>query len=196
MADETNGAPDVETVQLAAPEDGAPQTGDTNDTDALLNDGGMKALESERRARRLAEKELKALRDVEQKRADAEKSELQKAVERAERAEKLASDAERRAIASAEGVPAKYLTGATPEEWQASAAEYKADLAAAIAAAGQPKQVAPRAEGVQGNTGTPVTTSAGQLTGDDVKRMYAAKDYDGINKARTEGRLNNILGAN
>lgn len=192
MADETNGAPDVETVQLAAPEDGAPQTGDTNDTDAPLNDGGMKALESERRARRLAEKELKALRDVEQKRADAEKSELQKAVERAERAEKLASDAERRAFAAAQGIPADLLTGATPDDWQASADALKAFQQAAA----PQRQVAPRAEGVQGNTGTPVTTSAGQLTGDDVKRMYAAKDYDGINKARTEGRLNNILGAN
>jgi len=33
-----------------------------------------------------------------------------------------------------------------------------------------------------------------QLTEQDVKRLYAAKDYDAIEKARSEGRLNDVLG--
>lgn len=33
-----------------------------------------------------------------------------------------------------------------------------------------------------------------QLTNQDVERMYAAKDYEGIEKARAEGRLNDVLG--
>lgn len=37
-------------------------------------------------------------------------------------------------------------------------------------------------------------TGASQLTETDVQRMYAAKDYDGIEKARQEGRLNTVLG--
>lgn len=33
-----------------------------------------------------------------------------------------------------------------------------------------------------------------QLSEQDVKRLYAAKDYDAIEKARQEGRLNDVLG--
>ena len=37
--------------------------------------------------------------------------------------------------------------------------------------------------------------TAGQLSQEDVKRLYAERKYDEIEKARAEGRLNSILGA-
>lgn len=58
---------------------------------------------------------------------NAQKTELQKALERAEAAEKRANTAEfeslRSRVASAKGVPASALTGATEEELSASADE-------------------------------------------------------------------------
>lgn len=39
-------------------------------------------------------------------------------------------------------------------------------------------------------------STASQLTQEDVKRMYAAGDHEGIAKAREDGRLNQLLGAN
>lgn len=38
-------------------------------------------------------------------------------------------------------------------------------------------------------------TTAGQLTKEDLQRMYAAGDHDGIEKARQEGRFNQLTGA-
>ena len=72
---------------------------------------------------------------------DRDKSELQKANERAEQAERKALEAEQRAaekereflvsqIAAAKKVPAKYLQGATAEELEASADEFLADIQA------------------------------------------------------------------
>lgn len=45
----------------------------------------------------------------------------------------------------------------------------------------------------QGSSGGGPAAPA-QLTKADVERMYAAKDYAGIEKARVEGRLNDVLG--
>jgi hypothetical protein len=45
----------------------------------------------------------------------------------------------------------------------------------------------------QGSSGSGPTTPA-QLSEADVKAMYAAKDYEGIEKARAEGRLSGLLG--
>lgn len=187
--------PDVQDVtpaeEVGAVVDEAPTSrGETNDGDVPLGEGGVKALRAERERAKRLESELRAFREAEQQRAEAEKSELQKAQERAERAEQAAQAAERRAFAASAGIPENLLTGATPEEWQASA-----DALIAFRGAQQQRH-APAAEGVQGNTGQPVTTTAGQLSQADVQKMYAAKDYDGINKARAEGRLNTILGIN
>lgn len=81
---------------------------------------------------------------------EANKTELQKANDRAAAAEKKAADAERKAFAASKGIPASLIRGTTEQEWEASAAE-------ALAWKGeQPKAaVAPPAKG-QGNVGTDV----------------------------------------
>jgi hypothetical protein len=75
-------------------------------------------------------------------------------------------------------------------------------IAAAIAEAVQanprlgaaPGTRLPAPNPAQGSSGSGPATPA-QLSEADVKAMYAAKDYAGIEKARAEGRLNSLLGA-
>lgn len=119
---------------------------------------------------------------------EAAKSNEQKLAERLTAAEKRAADAERASFAAEKGVPASFIHGSTPEEWEASAAE-------ALTWKGvTPKlPVAPSADG-QGRVGVPVSAGAAQLSKDDVSKLYAEKKYDEIEKARIEGRLASILG--
>lgn len=149
-------------------------------------DWKAKSREWERRA-----KENKAAADKLAEIEEANKTEAQKLAERLAAAEAKAQAAESRAlrsdIAREGGVPPELLQGDTEEAMRAS-------LAALLAFKGERRMAMPPAEGVQGNTGRPIGAGTDQLTQDDVKRMYAAKDYDGIEKARTEGRLNAVLG--
>ncbi|AOT23132.1 scaffolding protein [Mycobacterium phage Taquito] len=100
---------------------------DAGKNDEALGEGGEKALKAEREARRKAERDLAAARAELQKIEDAKKSELQKALERAQEAEKRAEQAElaalRQKIANREGkkVPVSALTGTTEEELTAQA---------------------------------------------------------------------------
>lgn len=128
--------PDTDTTQEnittdATLEAGADTTAETKqapeDPGGELGDAGKKAIDSEREARKAAEKQLrdaqKALKEFE----DRDKTELQKAVERANEAEKRATAAEftalRNKVAADKGVPASSLTGATEDEMNASADE-------------------------------------------------------------------------
>lgn len=120
---------------------------------------------------------------------DAAKTDLQREKERAEKAEARALEADRKAFAATKGIPANLITGATEADWEAAAA-------AALEWRGMvpPKlPPAPSAEG-QGKVGEPVGASATQLSDADVKKLYAEKRYDEIEKARAEGRLNSVLG--
>lgn len=72
----------------------------------------------------------------------------------------------------------------------------KTDLAALLArkphlgkAAGARMPAPNPAQGSSGNG----TSKPGQLSQADVKRMYAAKDYEGITKAKAEGRLSDLM---
>ncbi len=82
---------------------------------------------------------------------EANKTELEKLTEQLATAQREATAAKREAFAATKGVPASLVTGKTPEEWAASAAE-------ALAWKGAPTKppAAPPAEGVQGNVGKPV----------------------------------------
>ena len=86
---------------------------------------------------------------------EAAKSDLEKANERAEKAERLAAEATTKAlrseIAQAKGVPAALLTGSTEDELNASA-----DALIAFRGGAPKPPAAPPAEGVQGNVGKPV----------------------------------------
>lgn len=117
---------DTTTVDPTTTETAAAKTDDTP-TPGDLGDGGKNAIAAEREARKQAERQLrdtqKALKEYE----DRDKSELQKALERAEAAEKQAAAAQfsamRTKVAAAKGVPASSLTGTTEEELNASADE-------------------------------------------------------------------------
>lgn len=76
-------------------------------------------------------------------------------------------------------------------------ASIKSDLADLLARkphlGKSPTNRAPAPNPAQGSSANGATEPT-QLTQADVQRMYAAKDYDGIEKAREEGRLNTVLG--
>lgn len=100
-----------------------------------LGDGGKKALDAERKARRNAEKELKELRSKVQEIEDKDKSEnerLQSQVaELTKRAEAAEATVDRFEVAAAKGLTpaqARRLVGSTKEELEADADEMRAEL--------------------------------------------------------------------
>lgn len=124
---------------------------------------------------------------------EANKTEAQKLADRLAAAEAKVAESELKAIraevAQAKGVPAALLTGSNVDELTAAAD-------ALIAFRGEVPQklpVAPSASGL-GKVGEPVGAGAPQLTGDDMKRMYAEKKYDEIAAAQAAGRFNTLLG--
>jgi Domain of unknown function (DUF4355) len=106
--------------------------------DEPLGDGGKRALDRERKARRDAEaklKELEPLAKAAQDKADAEKTELQKTTEAltAERDARAKAETAllRHEVAIEKGVPSKlvrFLMGGTKEEVEASADALLAEL--------------------------------------------------------------------
>jgi hypothetical protein len=128
-----------------------------------LGDGGKKALDAERKARKLAETELARFRKAEQDKADADKSELQKAAEAREAAEKRAAEAELRVlrleVAQDKGLTAaqaKRLVGADREELEADADDL---LASFPAPKGDEPRKGPKPDPSQGSKGEPKTRS-------------------------------------
>lgn len=95
--------------------------------DSDLGDAGKAALTAEREARKAAERQMRELQKALKEYEDKDKSELQRALERAEAAERAAAEASQTAlrtrIAAAKGVPASSLVGTTEEELTASADE-------------------------------------------------------------------------
>ncbi|WNT44326.1 scaffolding protein [Microbacterium phage Mabodamaca] len=92
-----------------------------------------KALTAAREAEKAAKRQVTAYEAAEQERADADKTELQKAIERAEKAEKAAKDAARNAVLAKSGLPEElygFITGETDE----AIAEQIAKLSAAVTA--------------------------------------------------------------
>lgn len=108
-----------------------------------------------------------------------------------------------RAAAAAAGDPSalldstsflKSLEGIDPTDTAAVQAAIETAVTAnpRLGNAAGPRTPAPNP--AQGNSGSgPVTP--GQLSEADVKRLYANKQYDEIEKARSEGRLTTVLGA-
>lgn len=180
MADQTNPAP-AAPEQPQEPAAAAPEV-------EPLGDGGKAALAAERKARRDADAQLKALQAKLQEFEDRDKSELEKLQARLAAAEKQATEATLKAlradVAQAKGVPAGLLSGSTEEELNASAD-------ALLAFRGETAKVpaAPSAAG-QGNVGKPVSTGVQQLTRGELDGMTPEQ----ITQAKAEGRLNALLG--
>jgi hypothetical protein len=117
-ADGTSATPpasdDATSSSTATPPAGATPAGDGGTEEEHGRDAHMppevrKALQSEREARRNAERELKRYVDAERQRADAEKTEVQRQTDRAEAAEKRIATLEReglaRTVAAEAGIP-------------------------------------------------------------------------------------------
>lgn len=113
---------------------------------------------------------------------EAQKTELQKAIDKAEAAEKRAAELEAKSVrsdvAAAKGVPANLLSGTTQEELEASAD-------ALLAFRGEK----PKPDFGGGDRGGDVGSKKGQLTHEDVKRMTPQE----ITQARKDGRLEDLL---
>jgi hypothetical protein len=117
---------------------------------------------------------------------EAQKTELQKAQDRAEAAERRASDAEaarlKASTAARFGVPEELLAGSTAEELESSAERL-------IAFKG-PQPTAPSPDG-QGAVGVPISSQTKQITSlDELSKLSPAE----VNQARREGRLDSLLG--
>jgi hypothetical protein len=114
------------------------ETKGKDDTDAKseeLGDGGKRALESERRARRAAESRLKELESKVKESEDAEKTELERlqgqVADLTKKAEAAQATADRFEVAAAKGLSlaqARRLVGSTKEELEQDADEMRSEL--------------------------------------------------------------------
>lgn len=154
-----------------------------------LGDGGKAALAAERKARRDADAQLKALQSKLAEFEDRDKSELEKLQTRLAAAEKSATEATLKAlradVAQAKGVPAGLLSGSTEDELNAAAD-------ALLAFRGKPAS-APPAAGTQGNTGTPIGagTVSEQLHQQIDAATKAGRHAEAISLKRQLSALNN-----
>ena len=126
---------------------------------------------------------------------ESQKTELQKAADKAAAAEAKATELELRAlraeVAASKGVPVGLLSGSNEEELIASAD-------ALIAYRGEQASASEQATtdfGAGGRGGDVGTEKVRQLSKEDVEQLYRDKKFDDIEKARSEGRLANLLGA-
>lgn len=179
----------VNTTEAPTPNASETPAPDAKPTDTPVPDTGDKDWQAEaekwKSFARKHEEQAKANADK-AKRLDeleeSQKSELQKAADRAAAAEARAAEVEVRAtraeIAAAKGVPAALLSGTTAEELEASAdalLEFRSQ--------------APKPDFGGGDRGKDVA-GLKQVTESELNSMTPAQ----INTARAEGRLNAILG--
>lgn len=144
--------------------DDQPDAQDAATAPDTLGEAGLKALEAERAKRKAAERELRELRPLAAKAAELEerdKTEMQRANERAEAAEKraaaLETEALRTRIGRDAGLPPEFasrLQGVTEEELAADAAELV-------------KHLAPAGQGTPLTTKPLATLSLGATTPDE-----------------------------
>lgn len=156
-----------------------------------LGDAGLKALQSERDARKKAEDDLKSLR---QQIEDAQKTAEQKAAEALASAQSAASEATAKAlryeVAAEKGLDLAFaarLTGSTKEELEADADALMALIPKAPEVPATPP-AGPTVPGQQpGGAQTPAL-----VTQSDIDALAAAGKYDEINRLRREGRLSHL----
>lgn len=175
--------PTVNATETDAPDETTEQA--EPDLAAELARWKTQARQNEARAKANADK-AKRFDEIE----EANKTELQKAAERAEAAEKRAAEAERRAlltdVAARTKVPAKYLTGETVEELEQSATDFQNDIATLAKPAG------PRAGGADftGGAGKP-TIYTRELIAEKTAAdpTWYAAHRDDILLAQQQGRI-------
>ena len=142
----------------------------------------VKTLAAQKESLKELREKAKRLDEIE----EANKTELQKALDRAEAAEKAASTAEsarlRASIAAKHGVPEALLSGSTEEALE--------EAAAALLAFKGTQPVAPSPDG-QGAQGIPLPGQAKQITSEDELKQLSPKEQL---EARRDGRLDKLLG--
>lgn len=164
MADDTTTTPPEASATGTAQEDPTfrpatptvPQGAQREGDEGKLGDGGLKALQAERQARREAEQRLKELEPLAQKYRefeDSQKTEVQRLNERLSAAEQRAQKAEltglRIQVAAAAGLTpeqAARLQGGTREELEADASALKELFAPAPTSADRPAVRTPVAQ--------------------------------------------------
>lgn len=176
MTDTTETVEEVtpaETVATDAPAETPDLSAEAEKWKAIARKNEQRAKENADKAKRFDEFE------------EAQKTEQQRLVERAERAEQALAAAEvgrlRASIAAKHGVPEALLFGSTEEQLEEAAATL-------LAFKGTPPST-PSSDG-QGRQGEPVSDGVKQLTREDLKSM----SDDEIDKARTTGQLNTLMG--
>lgn len=144
-----------------------PAKDDDPKQDPNLGDAGKRALDSERKARREAEKQLTEMKTRLEELEGAGKSELQKLTEQLAAANKRADDAEAKVlrfeVATEKGVKPRWLSGANREELEAAADEYLADHPPATGTpppTGQPAKPVEELKGGSDPTTEPVDVKA------------------------------------
>lgn len=161
MADDTS---TTETAPGAATAPDQPPTAPEPPADQL-GDGGKKALDEERRARRAAEAELAKYRKAEQAKADADKSEAERRAAAEQRAQEADLRATRMEVAFTKGLTpaqAKRLVGSTREELEADADEVLKDFPVAPVTPPQPKTPKPDpGQGARSSAGAGGSVAAG-----------------------------------
>lgn len=189
MSDTDTTAPATDQPQAArAPVEPAPTpTNPTPAPEATLGDGGKKALDAERSARRAAEKAAaEALAKVKQF-EDRDKTELEKLTDQISKAKAEADQARAEAlrlrVAAESGLPAdlhEFLVGNDEEDLRSKAQK----LMAATAAATDPRRPAPDpTQGAKPGSGD------GQITKADLARMTPQQIVD----AQNAGRLDDLM---
>lgn len=160
---------------------------DTTHADEPLGEGGRKALQAEREARKAAEKataDLAAKIKEFEERELSEKDRLAKQLAEAqEQAATARSEALRLRIAAETDLPSdlhEFLVGDDEEQLRAKAEKLKAATAAGVRRSPQPDP----SQGAK-----PDSQGPGQLTQADLNRMSP----DEINKALADGRLSDVL---
>lgn len=171
------------TAQDPAPTPAPEETTETVDYKAEAEKWKTMSRKNEDRARENAAK-AKRLDEIEEQ----SKTDLQKAVDAQQAAEKRASELEMKAlrasIAAQKGVVPELLTGTTEEEITQAA-----DLLIQWRGDATPKVPASTSSEVAGERGDEVT-GAKQLTREDLKSMTSKQ----INQARMSGQLNTLMG--
>ena len=187
MSEEQTTAPADEGTETAIASPNTDAVTTENDAPVALGEGGIKALKAERDARKAAEKKISEFEAKLQEIEDAEKSELQKALDAVDKFKSEAATAtqelDRLKVLSETGLDpnmADFLTASDVDGMREQAER----LAAATAAKTEPRTPAPDpAQGAKPG-------SAAQLTQADLGNMSASE----IEAARKDGRLDNVLG--
>jgi type I site-specific restriction endonuclease len=188
-------------------QDASTQTDEVRDPQKLLN--AYEAEKQKRKENDQAVRELRAELDALKAKAEGKEAEHQAALE-AQRVKDEAIEAANQRIlkaelrAAAKGKIADEALADLPALMDLSGIEVGADgevdpsqIASAIDDLISKKPyLAAQGQRIQGSAdaGARNETGAAQLTEADVKRLYAERKYDEIEKARTEGRLKSVLG--